>query len=35
MHSYCVMIGQCLRNNYKTIESKDSNYRGREKSLFR
>ena len=35
MRSYCVMIGQCLRNNYKTIESKDSNYRGREKSLFR
>ena len=34
MHSCCRMIGQCLTNNEKTIDSKDSHSRGREYSLF-
>lgn len=34
MRSCCDLIGQCLGNNYKTIESKDSHSMGRDRSLF-
>ena len=34
MHSCCNLIGQCLINNRKTIESKDRQSRSRESSLF-
>ena len=34
MRSRCDLIGQCLINNKKTIESKDHQSRSRESSLF-